>query len=442
MAAKVALVAVPTVLGIASIRVYTIKEEPADGLVTREKLNIYTPLPQSDATHFVPEDPGFVQRGLTTAREGVLPFALAVKGACVSVKTGTVNLYHAGEDVFYYLKDPPPGFLPRFGTVTMAGLLGMFLARKGSRLKRVAVPMGLMSVGASLCYPAQAVGVLKVTGKKVYAVGQWSGAAVSSLLASKPQEPVAKEVSASQPEVAPVPTQSAAVDEAPQAGSDPEKEVESALSVPVSEEPTAAVVTDEVSSVTLTEISPDQTTTEANTDPEALSVPAGTEPTITSEEIPPPIESDTSGTKQAAEDASTDTSTAEPPPGSDTAEVAPVESAPIESDPIESAPVEPVQVEPAPVEPAPSQSVPVEGPPVVAPAEELPAPKASDESLVPNVESPETTAAAVEETPTPPTPPQPEPENNKGGSGFKPDPALMDFGQSSPEDEDLYSTRS
>lgn len=29
-----------------------------------------------------------------------------------------------------------------------------------------------------------------------------------------------------------------------------------------------------------------------------------------------------------------------------------------------------------------------------------------------------------------------------GGSGFTSDPALMDFGQSSPEDEDLYSTRS
>lgn len=35
-------------------------------------------------------------------------------------------------DAFYYLKDPPPGFLPRFGTITMAGLLGMFLARKGN----------------------------------------------------------------------------------------------------------------------------------------------------------------------------------------------------------------------------------------------------------------------------------------------------------------------
>lgn len=35
-------------------------------------------------------------------------------------------------DVYYYLKDPPPEFLPRFGTITMAGLLGMFLARKGT----------------------------------------------------------------------------------------------------------------------------------------------------------------------------------------------------------------------------------------------------------------------------------------------------------------------
>lgn len=35
---KVAMVAVPTVLGIASIRVYTVSEEPVDGLVSREKV--------------------------------------------------------------------------------------------------------------------------------------------------------------------------------------------------------------------------------------------------------------------------------------------------------------------------------------------------------------------------------------------------------------------
>uniref|UniRef100_A0A7N8XPJ5 MICOS complex subunit n=1 Tax=Mastacembelus armatus TaxID=205130 RepID=A0A7N8XPJ5_9TELE len=198
MAAKVVMVAVPTVLGIASIRVYAVREAPADGLVVREKLNVYTPLPQPAQVQFVPLKPGVVESGVTTARESILPFVQAVKGVCVSVKTGSVNLYHAGEDVYYYLKDPPPGFLPRFGTITMAGLLGMFLVRKGSRFKRLAVPLGLMSAGASVCYPAQAVAVLKVTGKKVYAAGQWARSAVSSLLTSVPQEPVAKEVTASQ----------------------------------------------------------------------------------------------------------------------------------------------------------------------------------------------------------------------------------------------------
>ncbi|XP_070769572.1 MICOS complex subunit MIC27 [Enoplosus armatus] len=510
MAAKVVMVAVPTVLGIASIRVYTVSEAPTGGLVTREKLNIYTPLPQSAQAQFVPERPGLIQSGLTTAREGILPFVQAVQGACVSVKRGSVNLYHAGEDVYYYLKDPPPGFLPRFATINMAGLLGMFLARKGSRFKRLAVPLGLMSAGASVCYPAQTVAVLKVTGKKVYAAGQWSTAAVSSLLTPKSQEPLAKQITASSPQAATVPNpESAVVEEASEPITDssvqsaiPETEVESAESVPVSDEPIVAVITEEASSVTLTEISPDQTPTETNTDPVAHSVSAETETTIPSEEIPVPVESEEP--KQAAEDVSTDASPAEPTPSlePDMVEAAPVEAAPVEAAPVEAAPVEaapveaapveaapveaasteaapaeaaPVEaapVEAAPVETAPAETAPVEAAPVEAApveaasteaapveaapveaapsSEEPPAPKASDEAAVPVDECAELAdppqVAAVEETPAPtltPEPPlQPAAENSKGGSGYKPDPALMDFGQSSPEDEDLYSTRS
>ncbi|GAA6224317.1 MICOS complex subunit MIC27-like [Lates japonicus] len=434
MAAKVVMVAVPTVLGIATIRVYTVSEAPADGLVTQEKLNIYTPLPQSAQAQFVPERPGAIESGLTTARETILPFAQAVKGACVSVKNGTVNLYHAGQDVYYYLKDPPPGFLPRFGTITMAGLLGMFLARKGSRFKRVAVPLGLMSAGASVCYPAQAVAVFKVTGKKVYAAGQWSSAAVSSLFTSKPQEPVAKDIAASQSQSAAVSDQEPVVIEASEPSSTtnsssqsatiPETEVESAESVPVSDEPIAAVITKEASSVTLT----DQAPTETNTDPVVHSTPAETEIAPPSVELPAPVESEElSDTKEAPKDISN------------------------ESSPAEST----VSLEPETVEAAPAESAEAES---TSSSEEPPIPKASDEPAVPVVESadPEPTAqpesadqppvAAVEETPTPtltpPPPEQPAAENNKGGSGFKPDPSLMDFGQSSPEDEDLYSTRS
>lgn len=43
------------------------------------QLNIYTPLPQSAQAQFVPERPGVIQSGLTTARESILPFYLAVK---------------------------------------------------------------------------------------------------------------------------------------------------------------------------------------------------------------------------------------------------------------------------------------------------------------------------------------------------------------------------
>ncbi|KAI5630351.1 apolipoprotein O-like [Silurus asotus] len=52
----------------------------------------------------------------------------------------------------------------------------------GSRLKRLVLPLGLMTAGAAVCYPMHTVGVLKVTGKKVYAA--------SSLVASafKPKE--------------------------------------------------------------------------------------------------------------------------------------------------------------------------------------------------------------------------------------------------------------
>ncbi|XP_060904908.1 MICOS complex subunit MIC27 [Labrus mixtus] len=507
MAAKLVLVAVPTVLGIASIRVYTVSEAHRDGLITREKLNIYTPLPQSAPAQFVPERPGLIQRGLTTARESIRPFVQTVQGACVSVKTGSVNLYHTGEDLFYYLKDPPPGFLPRFGTITMAGLLGMFLARKGSRFKRVAVPTGLMTAGVSVCYPAHAVAVLKVTGKKVYAAGQWSSAAVSSLLTSKPQEPVVIEDAASQPQAAPVPNpESAVVHEASEASSVqspsiPEIEVESAESVPVSEELIVAVVKDEVSSVTLTEISPDQIPSEATTDPVAHSAPAETDTTKASEELPAPVENEPSGTKEATEDVSPDISLAEPTPSVESveaspAECLPIESAPVESRPVESAPeesapvvpapvepaavesapvepaavesapvepaavesapVEPAAVESAPVEPAAVESAPVEpaavesAPVEPAAVESAPVEPAAvesapvEKSIVPVVESSDPRPAAVEETPTltPPEPLQPAAENNQGGSGFKPDPSLMDFGQSSPDDEDLYSTRS
>ncbi|XP_054890506.1 MICOS complex subunit MIC27 [Poeciliopsis prolifica] len=399
MAAKVVMVAVPTVLGIASIRVYRVKEAPADGLISRDRLNIYAPLPGADPPKAVVESPGLIERGLATARESVSPAVRAVEGACVSVKRSSVNLYHAGEDVYYYLIDPPPGFLPRFGTVTMAGLLGMFLARKGSSFKRLAVPLGLMSAGVSVCYPAQTVSVLKVTGQKVYAAGQWSSAAASSLLAAREpvaKEPVTKEAAASQPQ---------ALSEAESESTLREEEASADLSTPDLLATSAVVLETEVEL--------------------AESVPVSDEPVVTKE---PPVVTEE--------------------PAVALTEISPAETG-------RSAHLESEQTEPS--RPAgdaaaegnrASDDVSLEATPAVAVQDEANLPSASAVESAAEFESAEEQQPlpAAEETPTStpvmPPPQQPAEGSRAEGSGFQSDPALMDFGQSSPEDEDLYSTRS
>ncbi|XP_015256230.1 PREDICTED: MICOS complex subunit MIC27-like isoform X1 [Cyprinodon variegatus] len=382
MAAKVVMVAVPTVLGIASVRVYSVKEAPSDGLVSPDKLNIYTPLSEAASPKAAPESPGLIEQRLTTTRESVLPYVQAVKRACVSVKRGSVNLYHAAEDVYYYMIDPPPGFLPRLGTITMAGLLGMFLARKGSRFRRVAVPLGLMGAGVSVCYPAQAVSVLKVTGNKVYAAGQWSSAAASSLLAAK--EPAGKERASSQPQPPSEPGEESGL-------------TNSSSSAKISSEVESASLSDEPvvpSTVELPGTSPAETGSAATASAAQTEPPHPSEEAVENKKLsdgkpvsidgtPAGVELETVQDESAAEE-----SEGQIPPGSST--------------------VDPVVESEAAEEP----SLPV-----------------AEETL---------TSMPLR---TPP-PQQPEAGNTKEGSGFKTDPALMDFGQSSPEDEDLYSTRS
>lgn len=58
---------------------------------------------------------------------------------------------------------------------------------------------------------------------------------------------------------------SSPTDSSVQSSTIPETKVESAESVPVSDEPIVAVITEEASSVTLTEISPEQSPTETET---------------------------------------------------------------------------------------------------------------------------------------------------------------------------------
>ncbi|XP_048883236.1 MICOS complex subunit MIC27 isoform X2 [Brienomyrus brachyistius] len=189
MAAKVLkLSAIPAALGLASFRIYELNKEKTKGHVNSRELSIYTPT--SQPFHFVEDQPGSMEKGLHTLRVGLQPYARAVKDACVSFKIGAVNLYYAGEDIYHYLKDPPPGFLPRVSLITVSGLAGLVLARKGSRLKRITMSLGLATLGTAVCYPGQTVKVLKITGRKTYAGTQWAVSTAASLWKANPAKEV------------------------------------------------------------------------------------------------------------------------------------------------------------------------------------------------------------------------------------------------------------
>ncbi|NXK08114.1 MIC26 protein, partial [Herpetotheres cachinnans] len=69
-----------------------------------------------------------------------------------------------------FLQNPPAGFYPRLGVIGFAGIVGLFLAR-GSKIKKLVYPAGLMGIGASMYYPQQAVAIAKVAGTQLY---DWS----------------------------------------------------------------------------------------------------------------------------------------------------------------------------------------------------------------------------------------------------------------------------
>ncbi|XP_066571428.1 MICOS complex subunit MIC27 isoform X2 [Amia ocellicauda] len=195
MAGKAVALAVPAALGLASLRVYAGGESrSSEGLVYTQQLSVYSAPVQK--LQFEEESPGRLQTGLGSVRTGLRPYVQTVKGACASVKNGVITVVDFGQDSYMYLKDPPPGFLPRVSLITVCGLTGLVLARTGSRFKKLVLPMGLAAVGVSVCYPVQAVTVLKVTGKKAYAASQWSSGTLGSLW---------KQISAKAPSPQPVP---------------------------------------------------------------------------------------------------------------------------------------------------------------------------------------------------------------------------------------------
>uniref|UniRef100_A0A4W5LTN2 MICOS complex subunit n=1 Tax=Hucho hucho TaxID=62062 RepID=A0A4W5LTN2_9TELE len=408
-ATVVKLAVIPAAMGLASFRVYAMSQDKTETLLlSPRELSIYAPdLP---ATHYMNEQPGALQNGLGVVRVGLQPYVRAVKNAYTSVKVGAVTVYTAGHDTYEFLRDPPPGFMPRVGVITVSGLAGLILARKGSRLMRLGVPLGMATVGTAVCYPTQTVGFVKMTGQKMYAASQYTTSSVASIFKSKPKEVTPPAVSLEQAPQAPI----------------PEPEVSEAKPEAESSEPATP----------------------------AIDMASPTEPSSASG----PIE----GAPSAAEPAPQPTSESAPAEGSIDTEPAAAEPEAVtvvEQEAVQTAlvpapapPAEEAAASPAEEIPphAPFEAVPAPPPeeeviPLPPPAEEteLPPPAPVEGVAAPPPVAEETAPAPVDEATPPATTEEPSVIVTKtaGKPKFAPDPKLIDLGQASPEDEDLYSTR-
>uniref|UniRef100_A0A5F9CRL0 MICOS complex subunit n=1 Tax=Oryctolagus cuniculus TaxID=9986 RepID=A0A5F9CRL0_RABIT len=106
--------------------------------------------------------PGHLQMGFASIRKRVGRYVGWCKGVYVFVKNGITDTVQFGKDAYVYMKNPPRDFLPKIGVITASGLAGVISARKGSRFKKIAYPLGLTTLGATVCYPVQSVIIAKL----------------------------------------------------------------------------------------------------------------------------------------------------------------------------------------------------------------------------------------------------------------------------------------
>ncbi|KAM7400125.1 hypothetical protein PAMA_004702 [Pampus argenteus] len=177
--------AMPAALTLLPVTVYAAAgdgEKEAAVTLNRDDLSLYTAPPPLKSRY---EEPGAgqLEQSVAAFRKVAEPYTARCQDIYGKIKPKVQGVVQLGDSTYAYLKNPPKDFYPRAGVIAFAGVLGLFLAR-GSRIKKLVYPAGLMTVSASLYYPEQAVAIAKSSGESVYDSAVQGCAAVEKMLKS------------------------------------------------------------------------------------------------------------------------------------------------------------------------------------------------------------------------------------------------------------------
>ncbi|KAI3374237.1 hypothetical protein L3Q82_006088 [Scortum barcoo] len=155
---------------------------PPPAPLHRDELSLYAAAPRQEPRYVEPEA-GQLEQSVAAFRKSVEPYTERCQGAYGQIKPKVQAAVRFGTDAFEYLQNPPKDFYPRAGVISFSGVLGLFLAR-GSRIKKLIYPAGLVAVSAALYYPEQAVVITRSTRDTVYDRAVQGYAALERMLKS------------------------------------------------------------------------------------------------------------------------------------------------------------------------------------------------------------------------------------------------------------------
>ena len=141
------------------------KDSPHKDTVKVNELSLYS-IPE-DQSKYVEEPRTQIEESISHLQHYFEPYTSWCQEKYSQNKPRIQSLVQWGLDSYEYLQNAPPGFFPRLGVISFAGVVGLILAR-GSKIKKLVYPPGFMGFAASLYYPQQGIVFVQVSGEKLY----------------------------------------------------------------------------------------------------------------------------------------------------------------------------------------------------------------------------------------------------------------------------------